>query len=116
MPSFGDINTVYTPVRKLTLPEILRAIQFAIASEYETIQIYQQITESADNAMVKTVMSDLINDEMHHAGALLKLMYILSPQDAAQYEIGAQKVLSELGISGRLNITGTDTTPQITTD
>lgn len=100
MPSFGDINTVYTPVRKLTLPEILRALQFGIASEYETIQIYQQIMASTDNEMVQTVLSDLTNDEMHHAGALLKLLYLLSPETAAQYEIGAQKVLAELGIGG----------------
>lgn len=100
MPFFGDVKTVYTPVKKLSGPEILRAIQFAIASEYETIQVYQQIMESTDNDMVKTVLADLTNDEMHHAGALLKLLYILSPQDAAQYEIGAQKVLQDLGIGG----------------
>ena len=98
MPAFGDINTVYTPVRKLSMGEILRAIQFAIASEYETIQIYQQIMESTDNKDVHAVMTDLADDEMHHAGALLKLLYTLSPDTAHQYEIGAQKALRDMGI------------------
>lgn len=99
MPSFGDINTVYNPTRKLNKAEVLRALQFGIASEYETIQIYQQIIDSTDNDAVKTVLTDLANDEMHHAGALLKLINILSPEMAAQYNRGEQKVLNELGIT-----------------
>lgn len=99
MPSFGDINTVYNPTRKLNKAEVLRALQFSIASEYETIQIYQQIIDSTDNDAVKTVLTDLANDEMHHAGALLKLINILSPEMSFQYNRGAQKVLNELGIS-----------------
>lgn len=98
MPSFGDINTVYNPTKKLNKEEIIRALQFGIASEYETIQIYQQIIASTDNDAVKTVLTDLTNDEMHHAGALLKLIEILSPETAAQNEHGADKVLTELGI------------------
>ena len=99
MPSFGDINTVYNPTRKLNKAEVLRALQFGIASEYETIQIYQQIIDSTDNDAVKTVLTDLANDEMHHAGALLKLINILSPEMASQYNRGAQKVMNELGIT-----------------
>lgn len=99
MPSFGDINTVYNPTRKLNKTEVLRALQFGIASEYETIQIYQQIIDSTDNDAVKTVLTDLTNDEMHHAGALLKLISILSPEMTAQYDRGAQKVTNELGIT-----------------
>ncbi|MDE6250982.1 MAG: rubrerythrin [Alphaproteobacteria bacterium] len=99
MPSFGDINTVYNPTRKLNKAEVLRALQFGIASEYETIQIYQQIIDSTDNDAVKTVLTDLANDEMHHAGALLKLINILSPEMASQYNRGEQKVMNELGIT-----------------
>lgn len=97
MAVFDNINTVYAPERKLTEAEILRSIRLGIASEYETIQIYQQIIESTDNQAVKTVLTDIANDEMHHAGALIKLMNILSPADAAQYEHGMQKAAQELG-------------------
>ena len=99
MPSFGDIDTVYNPTRKLNSEEIIRALQFGIASEYETIQIYQQIMASTTNRAVKTVLTDLTNDEMHHAGALIKLIRILSPDVAAQYDRGENKVITELGIT-----------------
>lgn len=96
MPSFGDINTVYNPTKKLNKQEVIRALQFGIASEYETIQIYQQIMASTNSNAVKTVLTDLTNDEMHHAGALMKLISILDPDAAAQFDHGAAKVLSEL--------------------
>ena len=99
MPAFADINSVYTPVRKLTHEEVLRAIQFAISSEYETIQIYQQILSSTDNQSVHNVIPELVDDAMHHAGALLKLLYIMSPEMAKQYEIGAMRALRDMGIS-----------------
>ena len=101
MPSFGDINTVYNPTRKLNAQEVLRALQFSVASEFETIQIYQQIMASTNIDAVHTVLTDLTNDEMHHAGALLKLIHILAPDVATQYEIGENKVLNELGISDK---------------
>ena len=101
MPSFGDINTVYNPTRKLNTEEVLRALQFSIASEYETIQIYQQIMASTNNRAVKMVLNDLAQDEMHHAGALLKLIHLLDPDVAAQYEIGANKVITDLGLRGK---------------
>lgn len=97
MPSFDSIDSVYTPQRKLTEAEVLRAIKFGISSEYETIQIYQQIMESTDDEDVKTVLADITNDEMHHAGALLKLLEILSPDEARQYQHGIQKALQEIG-------------------
>ena len=96
MPAFYDINSVYTPVRKLTNEEILRAIQVAITSEYESIKIYQQILSSTDNQSVHSVLNELLDDAMHHAGALLKLLYILSPEMARQYEIGAQRALEDI--------------------
>ena len=98
MPSFKDINDV--PVRKLSDSEILHALQAAIASEYETFQIYQRVLDGTDNTDVRGVMNDLLDDAMHHAGALLKLLYRLSPELARQYEIGAQRALKDMGIRG----------------
>lgn len=103
MPSFGDINTVYNPTRKLNTQEVLRALQFSIASEFETIQIYQQIMASTDIKAVRTILTDLTNDEMHHAGALLKLIHILAPDVAAQYEIGENKVIKDLKLNNKNN-------------
>lgn len=96
MPEFTNINNVLTPLRKLTDVEILRAIKFGIASEFEAIQIYQQIMESTDNKDIKAVLTDIAEDEMHHAGALYKLLEILSPQDIKQYEHGIQEAIEQM--------------------
>ena len=96
MPDFTDINNVIAPEKKLNDVEVLRAIKFGIASEFEAIQIYQQIMESTDNQDIKAVLSDITSDEMHHAGALYKLLQILSPDDEAQYQRGMQEALDHI--------------------
>lgn len=96
MPEFADIHSVYTPPKKLTDVEILRAIKFGIASEFEAIQLYQQIMESTDNADVHKVLTDITNDEKHHAGALYKLLQVLSPEDEQQYQHGVQEAIENM--------------------
>ena len=98
MPRFDNIHAILSPNRKLTMTEIQRAIKFGIASEFEAIQIYQQIMESTDNAQVHTVLNDITQDEMHHAGALMKLLQVLSPDDDIQYAHGIDKTITELGL------------------
>lgn len=98
MPDFANIKTVYTPAQKLSEVEILRAIKFAIASEFEAIQIYQEIMESTDNEMVKKALAEITEDEKHHAGGLYKLLTVLSPTDAAAYEHGVKETLEAIGL------------------
>ncbi len=97
MPEFANINSVYTPDKKLTTIEMLRAIKFAIASEYEAIQLYQQIMESTDNKDVKIVLSDVAKEEKHHVGELRKLLEILSPEDEKEYQHGDRETVENLG-------------------
>lgn len=96
MPEFTDIENVYTPSKKLSDVEILRAVKFGIASEFEAIQLYQQIMESTDNQDVIKVLTDITNDEKHHAGALYKLLEVLSPEDEAQYLHGEQEAIENM--------------------
>lgn len=91
MPRFDNINTVYTPERKMNEAELLRAVKFGIASEYEAAQIYQLMMESTDNSEVQAILQSIADDEMHHAGKLAKLLEKLSPEDAHQFQIGVQK-------------------------
>jgi len=98
MPRFDNIHGILTPEKTLSPTEILRAIKFGIASEFEAIQIYQQIMESTDNNQVRIVLTDITNDEMHHAGALLKLLDILSPADTAEYLHGMRQAMTQLGL------------------
>ena len=96
MPDFADIQNVYTPDKKLNEVEMLRAIKFAIASEFEAIQLYQEIMESTDNEDVKKVLTEITNDEKHHAGGLYKLLEILSPGDEKEYEYGVQETIENI--------------------
>ena len=96
MPEFADIQNVYTPGKKLNEVEMLRAIKFAIASEFEAIQLYQEIMESTDNQDVKKVLAEITNDEKHHAGGLYKLLEILSPEDEKEYEHGVQETIENI--------------------
>lgn len=96
MPEFSNINTIYSPNRKLTKVEILRAVKFAISSEYEAIQIYQQIMESTDNNDVKVVLGDIAQEEKHHVGELRKLLEILSPEDEKEYRHGDEETIENL--------------------
>ncbi|MFI3241045.1 MAG: ferritin family protein [Alphaproteobacteria bacterium] len=91
MPKFAKIKGVMTPKRPMGEIEILRAIKFAIASEFEAIQIYEQIIESTDNITVKKALAEITKDEKQHAGGLYHLLEILSPGDAAEYKAGAEE-------------------------
>ena len=48
MPEFGSAFSSLASDRKLTSEELIRAIRFMIAAEYEAIQLYMQLAESTD--------------------------------------------------------------------
>lgn len=96
MPDFNSIQNVYTPTKKLTPVEILRAIKFSIAAEFEAIQLYQQIMENTDNKSVIKALSEITEDEKKHAGGLYKLLEVLSPVDKKIYQAGAKEILEEI--------------------
>lgn len=96
MPEFAQIKNIYSPQRTLTNVEILRAIKFAIASEFEAIQLYQQIMESTNNEGVRNVLEEITDDEKKHAGGLYKLLEILSPEDEQVYQKGVEETLENI--------------------
>ena len=57
MPEFGTPFSGLAKDRKLTKPELVRAIRFMIAAEYEAIQLYMQLAESTDNALAIDVLT-----------------------------------------------------------
>lgn len=93
MVDFVQIKNVYKPAQKLTKTEMLRAIKLALASEFEAIQIYQQIMESTEDTRIVKVLAEITGDEKHHVGGLYKLLELLSPEDFEQYEHGYQETL-----------------------
>jgi rubrerythrin len=46
--------------RKLSNEELIRAIRFMVAAEYEAVQLYMQLAESTDNKLAQAVSSDKV--------------------------------------------------------
>jgi rubrerythrin len=92
MPEFCNPFTVLKNDRKLTQQELVRAIRFMIAAEYEAIQLYQQLAESTDNALAQEVLYDIANEEKEHAGEFLRLLRELEPDEEKYYKEGYDEV------------------------
>lgn len=76
----------------MTHEELVRAIRFFIAAEYEAIQLYMQLAESTDNELAIEVLKDIADEERVHAGEFLRLLYELDPDEAKFYEEGYEEV------------------------
>jgi rubrerythrin len=92
MPQFGSPFSELANSRKLTDAELIRAIRFMVAAEYEAIQMYTQLAESTDNKFATAVLKDIADEERVHAGEFLKLLYELAPDEKAFYAKGAKEV------------------------
>ncbi len=92
MPDFGNPFAGMAAERKLTKPEIIRAIRFLIAAEYEAVQLYVQLAESVDDPLTQAVLTDIADEEKVHAGEFLALLKTLAPDEQAWYEQGEQEV------------------------
>lgn len=68
MPDFGNAFSGMTTGRKLTDEELIRAIRFMIAAEYEAIQLYMQLAEATDNQLAIEVLREIADEERVHAG------------------------------------------------
>ena len=92
MPAFGSPFSGLANGRKLADEELVRAIRFMVAAEYEATQMYMQVAESTDNKFVMAVLKDIADEELVHAGEFLKLLHHLAPEEAKLYEKGAKEV------------------------
>lgn len=104
MPDFGTPFAGLARDRKLTHEELVRAIRFMVAAEYEAIQLYMQLAESTDNELARAVLKDIADEERVHAGEFLKLLYHLQPDEEKLYAEGFEEVeelAAELNKSAR---------------
>jgi len=92
MPEFGSPFSGLANDRKLTDDELVRAIRFMVAAEYEATQLYTQLAGSTDNKLAIKVLKDIANEELVHAGEFLRLLYSLSPNEKKFYAKGAKEV------------------------
>ena len=96
MPDFGTSFSGLASDHKLTHEELIRAIRFMIAAEYEAIQLYMQLAESTDNKLAIEVLKDIADEERVHAGEFLRLLKELAPDEEKYYAEGAEEVEEEI--------------------
>ncbi len=92
MPDFGSSFAGLAHDRKLTHSELVRAIRFQIAAEYEAVQLYMQLAESTDDELAREVLKDIADEERVHAGEFLRLLKHLAPDEEKFYDEGAEEV------------------------
>ena len=92
MPQFGSPFSGLANDRKLTHDELVRAIRFMVASEYEATQLYTQLAESTDNELAADVLKEIAEEELVHAGEFLRLLHELAPDEEKSYVKGAKEV------------------------
>ncbi len=92
MPDFGSPFSGLANDRKLTDEELIRAIRFMVAAEFEATQLYMQLAESTDNQLAVQVLKDIADEERIHAGEFLRLLYVLAPDEEKFYDYGAKEV------------------------
>jgi rubrerythrin len=92
MPEFGSPFSGLKSGRKLTKSELVRAIRFMVAAEYEAVQLYMQLAESTDHRLAKDVLVDIADEERVHAGEFLRLLHELAPDEEKLYAEGAEEV------------------------
>ena len=96
MPVFGSPFSGLSNERKLTDEELVRAIRFMVAAEYEATQLYVQLAESTDNKLAVEVLKDIADEERVHAGEFLRLLHELAPNEEKFYAKGAKEVEVEI--------------------
>ncbi|MGB7622374.1 MAG: ferritin family protein [Terriglobia bacterium] len=96
MPDFKSPFSGLANDRKLSDEELIRAIRFTVAAEYEAIQLYMQLAESTDNKLAVETLKDIADEERVHAGEFLRLLHELAPDEKKFYAEGAKEVKEEI--------------------
>ena len=101
MPDFGSPFSGMANDRKLRKEELIRAIRFLVAAEYEAVQMYTQLAESTDDKLAIAVLKDIADEEKVHAGEFLRLLKELAPDEEKYYAEGAEEVEEEIEKLGK---------------
>ena len=96
MPEFGTSFSGMAAGRKLTPEEVVRAIRFLVAAEYEAVQLYVQLAESINSELAVKVLREIADEELVHAGEFLRLLRELAPNEEKLYAQGAEEVEEQI--------------------
>ena len=92
MPAFGTPFSGLANDRKLTDEELVRAIRFSVAAEYEATQLYMQLAQSTVNKLAVEVLKEIADEELVHVGEFVRLLRALAPDEEKLYAKGAKEV------------------------
>jgi len=96
MPEFANPFSGLAKDKRITKEELIRAIRFMIAAEYEAVQMYMQLAESTDHKLAKDVLKDIADEERVHAGEFLRLLKELAPNKEKFYKKEKKEVKEEI--------------------
>jgi len=96
MPQFSSPFSGSANAKKLTDAELVRAVRFLVAAEYEATQMYTQLAESTDNKLAVKVLKEIADEELVHVGEFLRLLRELAPNEEQLYAKGAKEVEEKL--------------------
>jgi len=80
--------------------ELLRAIRFTVAVEYEPMQLQTKFAESTDNRVAIEVLKDIADEKRVHDGEFLRLLQELAPDEESFYVEGPE-VEEKMGNLGK---------------
>ncbi len=98
MPEFSQPFSGNKCERKLDKNELIRAIRFSIASEFEAIQLYEQLRDSIEEEHAKKLLSEVADDEKEHVGNFLRLLKELCPEEKDLYKEGWEEASEVMGL------------------
>lgn len=96
MPVFGSPFSGLANDRKLTDQELIRAIRFTVAAEFEATQLYSQLAESTNNSLAAKVLREVADEERVHIGEFLRLLHEIAPDEEKFYAMGAKEVEAKI--------------------
>ena len=92
MPEFGNPFSGMKADRTLDTQEMLRALRFSMAAEFEAVQLYKQLAESIQDPLVQKVLEEIADEELVHAGEFMSLIKRTNPNEEKHYKEGEKEV------------------------
>lgn len=103
MPDFGNPFAGNNADHKLNKEELIRALRFSIAAEYEAVQLYTQLADSISEPNAEKVLRDIANEELVHVGEFMAVLKDLNPEEEKFYQQGSDEVKKEVLKTARVS-------------
>lgn len=82
--------------KQLTEDELVQALRVDIAGEYEAIIGYEAHAMATADTGAKKILFHIADEERHHVGELLQLLYRLCPKEQQHVEEGRAELNKQL--------------------